>query len=117
MFLISIFQTLVPISYPCNVLPGEELMPSEHHCLEDISCTLEQRRNLYSRIDGLCNNLKQPTNGGAGTNFLHLVEKRKTIHKQLKGDSVFSQENFVKKWTLKFELANFTGFSTKSVPN
>ena len=85
MFLISIFQTPVPISYPCNVLPGEELMPSEHHCLEDISCTLEQRQNLYSRIDGLCNNLKQPTNGGAGTNFLHLVEKRKIIHKQLKG--------------------------------
>jgi hypothetical protein len=45
--------------------------------------TLEQRQNLYSRIDGLCNNLKQPTNGGAGTNFLHLVEKRKILFAHL----------------------------------
>ena len=37
--LFLIFQAPVPISYPCNVLLGEELMPLEHHCLEDISCT------------------------------------------------------------------------------
>ena len=27
------------------------------------------------------------------------------------------QETFVKKWALKLELSNFTGVSTKSVPN
>ena len=52
-----IFQTPVPISYPCNVLPGEELMPSEHHCLEDISCTqgdlLRGNDNKSDRREGI----------------------------------------------------------------
>ena len=55
-------------------------MPLEHHCFPNVSCTSEdQQRNIYSRIDGLCNNPNQPTQGGAGTDFLHLVAKRKII--------------------------------------
>ena len=56
------------------------LTPLEHHCFPNVSCTSEDElRNIYSRIDGLCNNPKKPTQGGAGTDFLHLVAKREIL--------------------------------------
>ena len=70
-------QPPLPLGYPCSVIPEQREVRDELHCADTTTCTEEDNVNRYSRLDGVCNNLKAPDWGATGTDFHHLVEKRK----------------------------------------
>ena len=75
--LIFTLQPPLPLGYPCSVIPEQREVRDELHCADTTTCTEEDNVNRYSRLDGVCNNLKTPDWGATGTDFHHLVEKRK----------------------------------------
>ena len=57
------------------MIPEQREIRDELHCVDTATCTEKDRVNRYSRLDGVCNNLKTPGRGAAGTDFHHMVEK------------------------------------------
>ena len=51
-------------------------MSEDTHCHENVVCNLEETKR-YSNINGLCNNVDVPPQGAVGTDFWHLLDKRK----------------------------------------
>ena len=59
------------------MIPEQAKVHENTHCFLDEICTEDDESNRYSRLNGICNNLKFPSQGAAGTDFNYLVDKRK----------------------------------------
>lgn len=70
------FQPPLPLGYPCSSIPKQNEMSEDTHCHENIVCNSEETKR-YSNINGLCNNVDVPPQGAVGTDFWHLLDKRK----------------------------------------
>ena len=58
-------------------MPEQSMASEETHCFPNVHCSTQDEQNRYSRIDGICNHLEKPSQGAAGSDFLHLAEKCK----------------------------------------
>ena len=70
------FQPPLPLGYPCSSIPKQNEMSEDTHCHENVVCNSEETKR-YSNINGLCNNVDVPPQGAVGTDFWHLLDKRK----------------------------------------
>ena len=70
------FQPPLPLGYPCSSIPKQNKMSEDTHCHENVVCISEETKR-YSNINGLCNNVDVPSQGAVGTDFWHLLDKRK----------------------------------------
>ena len=70
------FQPPLPLGYPCSSIPKQNEMSEDTHCHENVVCISEETKR-YSNINGLCNNVDVPPQGAVGTDFWHLLDKRK----------------------------------------